>query len=298
MEDQERWRGIGHAVGGRDVPVEIGRVVERRLEHHLLEQPVAKVRVDLERREVVNAVEGNCRHDRCVGVLEAGLERPVVRGERGQRAEVPAGRATRDRDSGRVDAELVGVFAHPGDRALHVDYVLGQGRARAQPIVDVEADPPVRGHVVEEGDALLGARSEDPPAPVHLDHGGPAVAVRHPVARPVDVQADSPLLLAVEKNAALDPHVSRPEHEERDPQVARGEARLGRVARDLLLELLLDRVCGAPGLPGEVDLDEHQKPEHGESCDSQGALRRIEQQHPNGHQSRHKHDVLEGKLTR
>ena len=80
--------------------------------------------------------------------------------------------------------------------------------------------------------------------------------------------------------------------------MARGEARLGWVARDLLLEFLFDRARGAPGLPGEVDLDEHQKPEHGESRDSEGALRRIEQQHPDGHQSRQEHDVLEGELTR
>ena len=80
-----------------------------------------------------------------------------------------AGRAAGDADEVRVGAVLGGVLAHPGDRPLDVDHVLGKGRPRAQPVVDVEADPAAGGEVVEQRDALLDAAADDPAAAVDLD---------------------------------------------------------------------------------------------------------------------------------
>ena len=204
-------------MGRRDRAVELGRLFDPLLQDHLREEPVVEMVVVARLvLEVVDAVEGDRGHDGCVGVLEAGLKRGVVRGERGKRRQVPAGRAARDRDPLRIHAQLVGVLAHPGDRALDVDHVLGQRRARAQPVVRVEADPAVRRHVVEQGDALLGARAEDPAAAVDLDHRGQALALRHALAGAVDVEANAPLLLRVEDDVPLDLDVASPEHEERE----------------------------------------------------------------------------------
>ena len=54
-----------------------------------------------------------------------------------------------------IDAELVGVVSHPGDRPLDVDYVVRPGRLWAEAIVDVETHPAECRQVIEQWDALL-----------------------------------------------------------------------------------------------------------------------------------------------
>ncbi len=174
------------------------------LNDDLLEGPAAQLGVVVAVRvgEVVDAVEGDGRDHARVRVLEAGLEGGVVLGQAGQRGQVAAGRAAGDRDPRGVDAELGGVLADPGDRALDVDDVLGPGRLRAEPVVDVEADPAEAREVVEQRDALLVAGAGEPAAAVDLDRPR-AGARRGIVLRPVDVEPQSQTVLGVEDDAAL-----------------------------------------------------------------------------------------------
>ena len=72
--------------------------------------------------------------------------------------------------------------------------MVGELRPRAQPVVGVDADPPVHREVVQQRDALLALVADDPAAAVDLQDAGPQVA-RLRVGRLVDVEAD--LLLAV-----------------------------------------------------------------------------------------------------
>jgi hypothetical protein len=149
----------------------------------------------------------------------------------------------------------------------------------------------------EKGDALLGTRAEDPAAPVHLDHGRQPLTCRHLVAGAVDVEADPPLLLAVKDDVSLDLHVPRPEHEEREPQVAPREVGLGRAAGDLLAELGLDRAGRLPGEPREADLDDDEESERDEDHGPKGALRRAEG-HGHGNQEAEDHYVVRRELAR
>ena len=105
----------------------------------------------------------------------------------------------------RVGAVLGAVLAHPGDRPLDVDQVVGEGRARAEPVVDVEADPAVVGEVVEQRDALLVAGAGDPAAAVDLDDRRSRL-VRRRAGRHVDVEAQGPGAVAGELDPAHAPH--------------------------------------------------------------------------------------------
>ena len=87
-------------------------------------------------------------------MLEAGLERGVVRREGGHRSQVTAGGAARHEDHRRVGAVLVAVLAHPGDHLLDVDQVIGERRGRAQAVVRADAHPALAREAVDEGTRL------------------------------------------------------------------------------------------------------------------------------------------------
>ena len=59
--------------------------------------------------------------------------------------------ASRDDDDGRVGTVLAAVFAHPGDRLLHVDQRIGEPRRRKQAVVRADAHPALAGEPVEQG---------------------------------------------------------------------------------------------------------------------------------------------------
>ena len=100
------------------------------------------------------------------------------------RGEVAAGRAAGDADEVGVAAVLGDVLAHPGERALAVDEVLGPGGPRAQPVVDRDAHPALGGEVQHERQALLALVADDPGAAVDLEqHRRRAARRRSRVAR-------------------------------------------------------------------------------------------------------------------
>ena len=98
--------------------------------------------------------------------------------------------------------------------ALDVDDVVGEGRPRAQPVVDVEADPAVAGEVVEQRDALLGATADDPAAAVDLDDRRARLA-RAGARRQVDVEEQRPVAVARELDPAPVADAARPQHQRR-----------------------------------------------------------------------------------
>ena len=104
-------------------------------------------------------------------LLEPGLVRRVVLRQRAQRRQVTAGRAAGQDQEARVGAVLRTVLAHPGDRPLHVDQVVGLGRPRRQPVVGGEADPALLGQVQHQRPALLLLVADHPAAAVHLQQG-------------------------------------------------------------------------------------------------------------------------------
>jgi hypothetical protein len=101
--------------------------------------------------EVVHTVEWDARSNAGVSVLEAGLELAIVGRERGERGQVAARRSARDRHELGVAAVLCDMRFHPGDRALHIDDLIGEGGPRTQPIVDGDADPAARRELIDEG---------------------------------------------------------------------------------------------------------------------------------------------------
>src|SRR5207247_7973964 len=57
-------------------------------------------------------------------------------------------------------------------RSADVVEVVGPGGAWAEPVVDVEADPPVGRHVAQQRDALLASRADHPRAAVDVHDRG------------------------------------------------------------------------------------------------------------------------------
>ena len=175
MDDHERRRARVHLVDRRRVGPQVRAFVgvalhdDRGEEHRLGVGGPHAVAVG----EVVDAVERDGRDDRGVGAFEAGLVALLVRGQRRQRGEVPAGRAAGDGDEAGVGAELVGVVTDPGDGPLHVDEVVGEGRGGAEPVVDVAAHPPAGGHLTHEQLPLALLEPEHPATAVDLDQDGP-----------------------------------------------------------------------------------------------------------------------------
>ena len=88
-----------------------------------------------------------------------------------------AGRAAGDDHEVGVDAVLVGVAPDPGQGRLEVDQVVGEGRAGAEPVVDVEAHPAVRRQVAQQRDALLALVADDPGPAVDLQDGRAPLAL-------------------------------------------------------------------------------------------------------------------------
>ena len=78
--------------------------------------------------------------------------------------EVPAGAAPRDDHERRVAAVLGDVLAHPLHRELHVDEVVGERRAWAEPVVRGHAHPAVGREVVHERPGLLLLAADEPPS--------------------------------------------------------------------------------------------------------------------------------------
>src|SRR5881227_2640524 len=129
-------------------------MVAPRAKHHDLDHPAQHPCGERAAAvgEVVEPVLGDSGLDGCVGMFKAWLEGWVGGSQRGKSAEMTSRRAATDRDKRRVDGVLVGVLAHPGDGRLHVDYLGWPGRPRAEAVINIEADPAVRGEVVEQQD--------------------------------------------------------------------------------------------------------------------------------------------------
>ena len=168
---------------------------------------------------------------------------------------MPARRTARQADTPGIDAKLVCVLADPGDRALHVDHVVWEGRPRAQAVVDVESNPAVGGHVVEQRDALLEPATGNPAATMDLDHRRARRVVGGPNGRAIDVKAQAQPAVLVEDDAASLAHGPREEHQEREDEVASWEAALRRLAGHVF-KLALDRRGAAPTLPCEPGQEE------------------------------------------
>lgn len=149
VDDQERRRA------GVEVPV--GLLLRRRLVG-LLAEEVAVVAVEADR----------CAH-RGVGVLEAGLERRVVRGERAMSRHVGAGRAARHEHPRRICAVPGAVLADPGDDLLGVDLLAGEGGLGPQPVVGADAHPSLSGEPVQQGTPLAALRAAGVVAAVEVD---------------------------------------------------------------------------------------------------------------------------------
>ncbi len=118
--------------------------------------------------EVVQAVERNRGPHTGVGVFETRLELWVVRGDRGQRRQVPTGRAAGDRHPVRVAAVFGDVFLGPRQGPLDVDDLVGPGRARAEPVVDRHAHPAQLGQMAHQRISLLPFASHHPRATRNL----------------------------------------------------------------------------------------------------------------------------------
>src|SRR6201999_4636259 len=89
---------------------------------HIFRQSRRHQRVDrVVPGEVVEAVERNGRPHTGVSVLEARLKLRIVRGEGGQRRQMPTGRAASDGDPVRVAAVLGDVLLDPGQRTFDID---------------------------------------------------------------------------------------------------------------------------------------------------------------------------------
>ena len=192
-------------------------VVERlRTDHEPLEElvePLGEGTAAVE--QVVDAVERHSGRDAGVGGFEAGLELRVVRRERHHRHEVPARRASGDADEVGVDPQLVGVLTDPRQCPFAVDELLRELRPRCKPVIDREAHPALRGHVVEQRDALLILVTDDPATAVDLHDRRPLRAGRAHrsgpdqwVLRFVDVERVPPSRRIEIRNVATHPNLS------------------------------------------------------------------------------------------
>ena len=196
VQDAERRRAGVHAVGRRGAR---GSARARRralaLNTSSLEHPLAQLAVvdALGVGEVVDAVEGNRGGDRGVGVLEPGLEAgsPAVSAASAHRCP-PAEPPVMQMKSGSAPYSAACSRTQAIARLTSTRWS-GKVAARAQPVVDVEADPAVGGEVVEQRDALLGAGADDPAAAVDLDDRRPQARAAGRRSRGcVDVEAQRP----------------------------------------------------------------------------------------------------------
>ena len=206
--------------------------------------------------EVVDAVERDAAAHRRVDVLEAGLVLRLVRGERDQRREVPAGGAT-------GDDEEVGVRRRTPrrasrihrDRVLHVDERLRKRRARRR------AGSPTLTHT-QPRDARCSISgmpcsffdADDPAAAVDLQQRR---AAGRPVAPSIDVEAEPARCRRRSILDVADPLDLGMAHRERQRDLPPVDARrelLAYVGEDALRivgaerrrERLLDRGLGSP----------------------------------------------------
>ncbi len=128
VREEERRRAGPDLIDGRRLGVRPRRLRARLLHHHALEEPreplVRPVPVAI--REIVDPIEADARLHRRVRELEARLVARVVRRQRRQRAEVGPRRVPADGDELRIRAVLRRVLPDPGERALHVDEVIGE----------------------------------------------------------------------------------------------------------------------------------------------------------------------------
>ena len=172
-------------------------------------------------------------------------------------------RAAGDREVRRVPAVLLDVLADPGDRPLHVDDVRRPGVARREPVVEGHADPPLRGQVVHERDALGVLGAEGPPAAVHLQQH--RRSAHGPLRGRVDVQQAAPAVLGCVGDVPVHPHAlgAPPEgvHQRAPRQGQVGRGRRGVQLLDVvhpqaLDQRLLDALADPAGLVhqhGEAD---------------------------------------------
>ena len=170
--------------------VDVGCVLPRRLDDPGAEEGVAHadgVGEPGRPGEVVDPVERHRRLHGGVGVLEARLELRVAGGQRRQRGEVAPGGPAGDHEVVGVTAVVGDVVPDPGDGALDVDDVRGPRVAGGEAVVDRHADPPLGGHPVHQGPALVLLGAEGPGPAVHLQEHG-RVLDRVVAGRQVDVE--------------------------------------------------------------------------------------------------------------
>ena len=129
-----------------------------------------------------------------------------------------------DDDEARIDAVFLGVLADPRDRSLHVDEVSRKRGARAEPVVDVEADPSARGEVTEQRDALQPLQAADPRATMDLHDRRAQLAG---LARTEHVELQAGAVDGAELDMALHHDVAPHERERGHEQVQIGVARQG-----------------------------------------------------------------------
>jgi len=178
LEDEPRHRHAVDVIHWRRGVEALGFLVEERFYDMRADQPRHECRSVHPHsvRQVVHAVIGDdSLHGRVASVVvRSGVP---VSGERGHRGDVGARRVAGDRDERRVDAVVIAVLAQPGHGTFRIDDMVRVGRARAQPVVGVRADPTERREVIAERQALFALVAEHPGAAVNEDQGRPPVAV-------------------------------------------------------------------------------------------------------------------------
>ena len=98
---------------------------------------------------------------------------------------MPTGGAAGDDDEVGITAVVRDALADPAQRELHVDEVVGERRARTEPVVRRDAHPPMGRELVHQRQCLLALVPDDPGAAVDLQqHGGAG----HRGRRTVDVE--------------------------------------------------------------------------------------------------------------
>ena len=118
--------------------------------------------------KIIDAVEGHGRLHAGIHILEFRLPLGAIGSQRGQRAQVPAGRTAGDGNKIRIAAVFRDILPDPGNGFFHIDDVSGKCGLRAETVIDGHAQPAPLGHMVHERQRLLLFLANHPGAPMHL----------------------------------------------------------------------------------------------------------------------------------
>ena len=231
----EERRGVRRSPAAAGRPSRTSaRSLHRVLEHHLRRQePVAQLRGPAARRSRRRSRRRRsagprpgrwCRRPRSPGWYSGSFGVRAASAARCPPAEPPV---TARKDG---SAPYVGtVLADPRDRPLHVDEVRRERVARAEPVVDRDADPAACGHVQHQRDALVLLVPDRPGAAVHVQQHRRVREVG--AALPVDVEQAALAVLGVVGDVLEDLDLVVV-HPERHRQLAqrRGQVEVGVVA--------------------------------------------------------------------